>query len=235
MLPLVSPNAPRRKPSSQCEVCRNWGPRRVCSQCTAHFAPARLRCTRCAITLGAAPGVCGECLRDPPPYTRAVSAADYAFPWDGLVIDFKFHGSVELAQPLSAMMCCALRAAGGTGAADLVAPIPLSAQRLAERGFNQAWELARRVGPNFGLPTDASLLQRPIDSAHQADLPRDQRALNLRGAFMVNPKRRAQLAGRHVALVDDVLTTGATARAASVALLRAGALSVQVWTMARTP
>ena len=187
------------------------------------------------MTIGAAHQLCGDCLRDPPPYVRAVTAADYAFPWDGLVIDFKFHGAAELAQPLAAMLYAALQTAGGAGAADLVLPVPLSARRLEERGFNQAWELARRVARHFGLQAEAALLERPIESAHQADLPRDQRATNLRGAFMVPAARRAQLAGRHVALVDDVLTTGATAREATLALLRAGAASVQIWTLARTP
>jgi ComF family protein len=164
-----------------------------------------------------------------------VAAADYAFPWDSLIIDFKFHQAVELAQPLAAMTTAAVRATGGAGGANLVVPVPLAAQRLAERGFNQAWELARRVARSFGLPADAMLLQRPIETAHQADLPRGARALNLRGAFMVDPLRRAQVAGRQVALVDDVLTTGATAREAALALLRAGAVSVQIWSVARTP
>jgi ComF family protein len=118
---------------------------------------------------------------------------------------------------------------------DRVVPVPLSPQRLAQRGFNQAWEVARRVASALGVPADATALLRPIDTAHQADLPREQRAVNLRGAFMVATGARAALQGRRIALVDDVMTTGATAREATAALLRGGAASVQVWTLTRTP
>jgi len=164
-----------------------------------------------------------------------VTAADYQFPWDRLIIDFKFHGAVELATPLAARMTSAVRAADAAREIDLVLPVPLAPARLAERGFNQAWELARRLARSLGLPGDATLLERPADTAHQADLPRERRAVNLRGAFMVDPRRRDRVRGRRIALVDDVLTTGATAREATAALLRAGAASVQAWTLARTP
>jgi predicted amidophosphoribosyltransferase len=86
-----------------------------------------------------------------------------------------------------------------------------------------------------GLPSDATLLQRPIDTAHQTGLDRAARAANLAGSFMVDPTRRAELAGRAVALVDDVMTTGATVAAAAAVLRRAGAASVSVWVFARTP
>jgi ComF family protein len=120
-------------------------------------------------------------------------------------------------------------------AVDIVLCVPLSQARLAERGYNQAWELARRVARQFHLRADATALQKPVDGAHQAALERSQRIVNLRGAFMVDPARRRSLEGRRVALVDDVMTTGATAREATQALIRAGVGSVVVWTFARTP
>jgi ComF family protein len=175
----------------------------------------------------------------------AVCAEDYAFPWDRLIADFKFHGQPELAQPLAARLGAVvgarLDAAAQHGAPAnharpaLVLPVPLSAQRLRERGYNQAWELARRLGATLGLRADAHLLQRPVDTPHQATLPRAERARNLQGAFMVDPRRRQQLAGQRLALVDDVMTTGATLRQATLELLRAGAAEVQVWAFARTP
>jgi ComF family protein len=178
---------------------------------------------------------CGSCLRSPPPFARAVGAVDRSFPWDRLILNLKFHGLVELATPLAQQLIAALRAAAGAHDIDLVLPVPLAPTRLAERGYNQAWELAHRVAREFALPSNATWLQRPIDGAHQADLPRDERATNLRGALMVHPQHRAHVAGRRVALVDDVMTTGATAREASTALLRAGAASVAFWAAARTP
>jgi ComF family protein len=111
----------------------------------------------------------------------------------------------------------------------------MSARRLTERGYNQAWELARRLAAALSLPASASLLLRPADAAQQIELGRTERLRNLRNAFMVDPARRATLRGRRVALVDDVMTTGATAHAAAEALLRAGAAAVDVWILARTP
>ena len=114
-------------------------------------------------------------------------------------------------------------------------PVPLSAARLQERGFNQSWELARRLGRIFGLTCLADLLQRPVDTAHQVDLSLQERDRNLRGAFMVTPGQHQKVAGRRVAVVDDVMTTGATLREATRTLLLAGASSVDVWAVARTP
>ena len=107
--------------------------------------------------------------------------------------------------------------------------------RLSERGYNQAWELARRLGRSLGVAADPGLLWRPADQAHQADLNRAERQRNLRSAFMTDPRRRGELQGHRVALVDDVMTTGATAREAAAALLRGGAAAVDVWVVARTP
>lgn len=226
---------PRSAAASQCEVCRSWGTTRLCTDCVARYAPPVARCHRCAQRLPAGATCCGACLVGPPPFERAVSAVDYRFPWDRLIVDLKFHAQAELAIPLAPLLSQAVQAAGADRDVELVLPVPLSRLRLAERGFNQAWELARRTAAAIRRPARHDLLSRPIESAHQADLPRTERERNLRGAFMVEPQRRADLLGRRVALVDDVLTTGATAREATRALLQAGAASVQVWTLARTP
>ena len=114
-----------------------------------------------------------------------------------------------------------------------MAPIPLTPARLAERGFNQAWELARRVAQRRGLRARSDALQRVLDTPPQAALSSTERRRNLRNAFA--PAPGDALKGAHVALVDDVMTTGATVREAAAALLRGGALSVQVWVLARTP
>jgi ComF family protein len=178
--------------------------------------------------------VCGDCLSAPPPFTRTVCAVDYEFPWDRLVAAFKFRGQVELAGTLAVRMVDAVSRAA-TPLPDVVVPVPLSASRLAERGYNQAWELARHLAQHLHLRAEATLLQRPIETAHQAELGRRERRDNLRTAFMADPRRRGVLLRRHVALVDDVMTTGATAREAAAVLLRAGAATVEVWVLARTP
>jgi ComF family protein len=118
---------------------------------------------------------------------------------------------------------------------DLVLAVPLAPRRLAERGYNQAWELARRVARGVGCAAQARLLERPVDGAHQAQLSRAARLTNLRGAFFVAPQRRAALQGRHVAVVDDVMTSGATLSEAATTLRRAGAARVDAWALTRTP
>jgi len=249
---MTGPVTAKPRLASPCEVCRSWAAGSLCEPCLQRFAPPRLRCSGCALPLAqptsadAVPGAplprCGPCLREPPPWSRAASALDYGFPWDRLIADFKFRRRPELAGALAGLLAQAVRDAPRAAAVDaalppvaLVLPVPLSRQRLVERGFNQAWELARRVARELGLPADAQTLVRVVDTPHLPGLARDERLAGLRGAFMVEPRRRAAVAGRHLALVDDVLTSGATAVQACDTLLRAGAASVQLWTLARTP
>lgn len=224
---------------TQCELCRQWtAGDALCGDCDARFAAPRWRCARCALPTGTALARCGGCLgRDEPPFDAAVAAVDYGFPWDGLTQAFKFNGRVELAEALAARLAEAVAAAcrAGLPSPDLVLPVPLAPARLAERGYNQAWELARRVARRLGLPADDTLLLRPLATPQQTGQSRAGRAANLAQAFMAEPRRRAALAGRRVALVDDVMTTGATVAAATRELQRAGAASVQVWVFARTP
>ncbi len=188
--------------------------------------------------MAAAP--CGRCQHSPPPFQRCVAAVDYAFPWDRLVARFKFQQQAELAGLLAGVLHNALQQSQDSQplqAAPVAAvlPVPLSEARLAERGYNQAWELARRLAARQGLPAHADWLLRLRDTPHQVGLQRQARERNLRDALWVPPAAAAALAGRHLALVDDVMTTGATVTAATQALLAAGAASVQVWVLARTP
>lgn len=224
----------RWRPVGQCAVCRDWGRDSVCSACVERFASPVARCQRCGLRTATRVPACGACLADPPPFDACVVALDYAFPWDRLIADFKFNGRVELAATLARRMLQAIRHDGRPPPA-WVLPVPLAPQRLAERGYNQAWELARQVARRLGLRADAGRLQRPIDGVHQAGLPLAQRQRSLHGAFMPNPARREGLRGSRVALVDDVMTSGATLAEAAAALRRAGAAWVEAWVLARTP
>jgi len=159
---------------------------------------------------------------------------DYGFPWDHVVNEFKYQARPELAGALAELMAAAVARSAQT-LPDGVLPMPLAPQRLAQRGYNQAWELARHVAAAVRRPAWPHGLLRPLDTAPQAGLGRAARQHNLRTAFMVEPRHRPALAGRRVALVDDVMTTGATVREAAAALLRAGAGAVDVWVLARTP
>ena len=218
----------------QCPLCREWSGQALCSACLSRFAPPVPRCPHCALRLPTQDTPCAHCIRHPLPFRRCVCAGDYGFPWDRLITRLKFHGEVIEAAPLAAALARAVRHAGES--LDLlVLPVPLSAQRLAERGLNQAWEIAHRVAHALGLPADAHALLRLRDTPHQVGLAREQRLQNLAGALCVEPARQRTIEGRQIALVDDVMTTGATTAACAEVLLRAGAAGVQAWVVARTP
>ena len=218
-----------------CALCGQWDRAELCEGCQQRFADDQpTRCPQCALpAAGGQP--CGVCLHTPPPFHHTVAVADYRFPWDRLIARFKFQQQPELAALLAGALTAALRRHTGLPAAAWVLPVPLSPARLAERGYNQAWELARRVAVHQGLRAHSDWLLRLRDTPHQVGLDRRARAANLRDAMWVPPEGQRGVAGQQIALVDDVMTTGGTAAAATQALLAAGAAGVQVWVLARTP
>lgn len=173
---------------------------------------------------------CGACVREPPPLDGCVAAVSYTFPWAGLIVAFKFQAQPGHATLLAAVLRHAPWVEPALDHAERVLPMPLSAQRLRTRGFNQAHELARRLAPD---KTDPSLLLRIRDTAPQSALSRTARLRNVRHAFAVDPLRVGQLAGRRVVLVDDVMTSGASVFAAAAALRQAGAAHVTALVLAR--
>lgn len=232
----LPPPTLRRWPS-QCLVCRTWQRRALCETCIERFAAPRKRCLRCALPLPGDSGVCGTCIRHPPPQNRTIAAVDYGFPWDRLVAGLKFRGRIDDAAPLAALLAGAVAAAmqHDRGALpDQVLCVPLAPARLQERGHNQAFELARRVARTFAMKALPDALLRVRDAPAQSQLARADRLANLRGAFVLSPGARPHVLNRHVALVDDVMTTGATAAEAAGTLLRSGAAQVSVWVLART-
>lgn len=217
----------------QCALCHGWGTARICAACWAQDAPPVTRCRRCAIAVPDGVAECGDCVRSPPPYGAAIAALDYRPPWSALIGHFKFHAALDLGGVFARRLATACDAAQPRP--TLLVPVPLSDERLRERGYNQAWELARRVGAALGIAADPTLLLRIRATPHQLALPPDRRAANVHGAFALEPRRRGEVAGRDVAVVDDVMTTGATVAEVARVLLAAQAASVQVWTLARTP
>ncbi|MGD9772664.1 ComF family protein [Diaphorobacter sp.] len=217
---------------SQCAVCHAWPASRLCSACCARFAQPLARCATCACVVPDGVAQCGDCLLHPPPLDACLAAVCYGYPWDGIVGRFKFQADPGWAGALAALMRQAPGAQALLAHSDLVLPIPLSDQRLRQRGYNQALLLARRLGHPC---VPAQVLLRTRDAQAQSHLGRAQRLRNLRGAFMVDPLRVALVAGRRVLLVDDVMTTGATLHAAAAALREAGARHIGALVLARTP
>ncbi len=202
--------------------------------CLALYARPMPRCQTCALHLPAGASRCGRCLAEPPPLDRTVAALDYRFPWDSLLQRFKYGAALELRHGLLDRLDSTLDEAG-VEAPDWLLPVPLSDARLRERGYNQSHELAKALARRRGLRCDAGLLLRVRHHDRQAGLKRDERIANVRGVFAVEPLRLAALQGAHVALLDDVMTSGATLFEAARVLKAAGASRVQAWVVARTP
>ena len=216
---------------SRCAICGAWPASALCPACIARFAPPQPRCGRCALPVPAGVTVCGGCLRDAPPLDACYAAVNYAYPWAGLVARFKFQGEPGWAASLTGLMQAVPGVVDEVAAADVVLPMPLAAPRLAQRGFNQALQLARQLAPQ---KTDPRLLLRLRDTAAQASLDRKARAANVRGAFGVEPLRQGELRGKAAVLVDDVMTSGASLHAAAQALREAGVRRVSAVVLART-
>lgn len=170
-------------------------------------------------------------IADPPVFERARAVARYDAVARRLVHRLKYGDRLELARALGGMMARA--GAELLAEAEVIVPVPLHRRRLWWRRFNQAMELARTVSAKSGVPCDPFLLARVKPTKSQVGLSKAQRGENLQGAFRVPAEAKPRLAGRRVLLVDDVLTTGATANAASRALLRGGAKRVDVLAFAR--
>ena len=134
---------------SQCAVCHAWPAQRLCHACTARFMQPQPRCSTCAMPLstGQQPQ-CSTCLRQPPPLDACIAAVTYGYPWSSAITQFKFNGDPGWAGALAALLRRTPQAEAALAAADWVLPIPLSRQRLQERGFNQSLLLARQLAPD---------------------------------------------------------------------------------------
>lgn len=222
-----------------CQVCAAWPAQPVCDACIQRFAPLRFRCRACAAVLPPDLDLCGACLTLPraPPLAQCLAAVDYAYPWDGLIARFKFRSEPGWAGTFARRMLQVPSAMALLQTSDLIVPVPLTAQRLGERGYNQAWELIKAMRRQAPGPTGRALataLVRLGETPDQHSLGREARLRNLRGVFAAHPLQARQLVGRHVLLVDDVTTTGATLHTAALALQQAGAARVSALVFART-
>lgn len=207
--------------------CGRSGDALVCTACEAALPRVVDACPVCALPSQRA-NVCGACLSDPPPFAATIAACAYAFPVDRLLQALKYGGRLALADWAASALVDAV-ARRGEGDVDVVAPLPLSVARQRERGFNQAHEIARRACARLRLPL-ASVLARTSGGPPQAMLPWTARGKNVRGAF----ECASDVRGLRIALVDDVMTTGATLAEASRMLIAAGAVRVDAWVVART-
>lgn len=178
---------------------------------------------------------CAQCLRKPPGFTQVVAPWRYDFPIDSLITRFKHHGKWPFGRLMGELLGQFLqhRFDEGLLRPDCLVPVPLANKRLRRRGFNQAAMLAHWLGRQLQLPVDDQQILRSRETPNQQGLDAKARKRNLEGAFAL--KDADGFYGKHVALVDDVLTTGSTADAIARLLNRAGASRVDVYCLARTP
>jgi ComF family protein len=222
-------DAARRALPQRCELCAGAsGSALLCDGCTRslpHLGPA---CPVCALPT-ASGAVCGHCLAHPPPFDATLAAFAYAFPVDRLMHAFKYHGRVGLAEWGAAAIRARVAARASALPQRLIA-LPLSRERQRERGYNQAHEIARALGRELSIPLVRDGVRRDRFAPPQAALPWGERARNVRGAFACE----VDLKGLTVAVVDDVMTTGASLAEFARTLKRAGATWVENWVVART-
>ena len=217
----------------RCLLCgaRGADGRDLCAGCVADFAANRPACPRCALPLTVAAPLCAACVKAPPPFTAAWAPFRYGHPLDLLEARFKFRADLAAGRVLSGLLVERLRF-DAPSLPDAIVPIPLHHARLRARGYNQALELARPLAAALGIPLRHDLLVRARATDAQSALDAKARRRNVRGAFALAAGASLPT---HVALFDDVMTTGATLREAALTLRRAGVARVDVWVLARAP
>jgi ComF family protein len=225
------------KTAQFCQLCdeRSESGYALCGPCEAELPWLGGRCMICAVPLPTQGRICGQCLKRPPAFDHVEVPWRFAFPVDTLITRFKHQARWPLGRLLGERLAHHLQHAfvDGLPRPELLLPVPLAPRRLRQRGFNQAQMLGQWLSQSLAIPFDERSLQRIVDTPPQQQLDAATRRRNLRDAFALAPE--ADLAGRHLALIDDVLTTGATAEALARLLKRAGAARVDVYCLARTP
>ncbi|MBU6478278.1 MAG: ComF family protein [Xanthomonadaceae bacterium] len=216
---------------SHCLLCgaRGQGALSLCAACEADMPRNTAHCARCALPLESPTPLCGRCIGRAPPWEAAWVPFRYEWPLAQLESRFKFGGDLAAGRTLS-LLWSASQAPHGLP--DAIVPVPLHQSRLRRRGYNQALELAKPLAKHFGVSLLCEALRRTRATNAQTELSAIQRRRNVRGAFVVNLEGKAP---EHVAVLDDVFTTGATLAECARVLKRAGVQRVDVWALARAP
>lgn len=210
-----------------CVLCGDRAPSLVCSACTNDLPVAPAGCALCAAA-STDGEICGDCLRELPQFDTTLSAFRYDFPLDRLIHAYKFNANLALTSLFAAALAARARIRGNA-MPGVIVPVPLAKKRLAERGFNQSALIASQVAATLGVSCESFHLLKTRETVPQVGLDREARRKNVKGAFACN----VSLNGQTVAIVDDVMTTGATLSEAARVLKVQGAARVEAWVIAR--
>ena len=219
-----------------CVVCRKLSDRRqdLCQACLQDLPIIEQSCPRCAnkitsiFSLQKEALLCGNCLSDPPPFQRTNALFVYEAPVISFILNLKFKQQLVYARILGELMAEKIRHSGELSVTCIL-PVPLHEKRLRERGFNQALELARPIAAAFNLKIDTDRVKRVQNTAPQMSLPAKKRETNLKHAFST----QYSFTGERIAILDDVMTTGATVSELSRVLLEKNAAHIEIWCIAR--
>jgi len=206
----------------------------ICPPCLAKLPHNHRACCQCALPLpagdGDTPVRCGRCLKTPPVFDHAISLFEYKDDAASLIVQLKFNDRLALSRLFGQLMLDRVLTQGAPQV-DAILPVPLHPGRLRRRGFNQSVELARKLGSGLQIPLLRHQVVRVVATSQQAGLDAKSRRQNIRGAFKVT----GSLPYEHVAIVDDVITTGSTVNELARVLKKAGVKTVSVWSVARAP
>ncbi|MFW5451228.1 MAG: ComF family protein [Methylophagaceae bacterium] len=198
----------------------------LCNDCIKTLPTLDQICPRCAHPLNHN-AICGQCLSQAPEQDDSFSLYHYLPPIDRLIADMKYYDKILLSKFFAQQMATQLK---DRALPELLIPIPLHPRRLRQRGYNQSWALAQYLSKLLIIPTRHDILVRTRDTVAQTSLPYSQRKQNIKRSFSV----KSITIPSHIALIDDVLTTGHTANVAAKALRKAGVQHIELWTIART-
>ncbi|MFD2367584.1 ComF family protein [Pseudoduganella sp. GCM10020061] len=219
-----------------CAICGMASPDLVCPPCVTDYVKnTRRRCTACANPMDLAGSLCARCLAHTPSFDATIAATDYAPPLDRLVLRLKFAAALPLAGWFATMLHEAIMADTSFIVPDLLCPVPLGDGRLTSRGFNQALEIARPLARTLGIALHPALALRVTETRAQSSVAPAGRARNVHNAFALSPPAIWLVRGKHVGVVDDVMTSGHTLGELAALFKRSGAARVSNLVFARTP
>jgi len=215
-----------------CVICASKGLKYdLCSNCKQLLKTNQPVCIQCSNNLAATDSttICGTCLKNPPYFDSTLSVGIYAAHLKKTITEFKFHEKLYLYRIFSHLLVEKIQQQNNP-LPECIIPVPLHRYRLQERGFNQALEIAKGVAKELNIPIDHSCCERVKYTLPQSSIPANERQRNVKHAFILTREVNYQ----HIAIIDDVVTTGSTVNELSRIFKKAGVKKIDIWCIAKT-